>query len=88
MGLVNISVALRLVSANNFLKACYAKMNEIIKFFIFALVLLSCWNYIMVFYPRLLLAVMPWWCPLVVDFALGIMAFYALFCSMIELIKK
>lgn len=46
------------------------------------------WNYLMAFYPDSLLNIMPWWLPLVIDFALGFLAFYALMRMTIELINK
>jgi hypothetical protein len=42
----------------------------------------------MVFYADSLLKVMPWWLPLVIDFVLGILAFYALLNTTIALIDR
>jgi len=59
-----------------------------IKFFALTVIILTLWNYIMIFYQDSLLEVMPWWAPLVIDLILGFLSFYTLLGTTIELISK
>jgi hypothetical protein len=80
--------AIVVVTAINFLKACYWRITNRKINLLCALVILAIWNYLMAFHPDSLLNIMPWWFPLVIDFALGFLAFYALMRMTIELINK